>query len=225
LVAVATFSSRRIHLIACSGNVVLQQLVRPSAGLDSPYGCLTAVDPKARCLIEVGPRCPFSRDLRRHRENGPEGPDSVRQPAGRCLSRSGPPQVSGCCRTKSSETGHRLAVSTPPLQLRRRRLMWFGGGWGIHRRESRLRVRRCLGDYCQYSALTVPVGSRQLRLARHSVECGLVGCSRAWWNDRENDHQSKLAWVQEGSGRRQPQGWLGWDEVRRSKQVTERGSA
>ena len=36
LVAVATFSSRRIHLIACSGDVVLQQLVRPSTGLDSP---------------------------------------------------------------------------------------------------------------------------------------------------------------------------------------------
>ena len=52
-------SSRRIHLIAWSGDVVLQQLVRPSAGLDSPYGCLTEVDPKARCLIEVGPRCPF----------------------------------------------------------------------------------------------------------------------------------------------------------------------
>jgi hypothetical protein len=59
LVAAATFSSRRIHLIACSGDVVLQQLVRPSAGLDSPYGCITEVDPKARCLIEVGPRCPF----------------------------------------------------------------------------------------------------------------------------------------------------------------------
>jgi hypothetical protein len=28
-------------------------------------------------------------------------------------------------------------------------------------------------------------------LGRHSVACGLVGCSRAWWNDRENDHQSK----------------------------------
>ena len=52
-------SSRRIHLIAWSGDVVLRQLVRPSAGLDSPYGCLTEVDPKARCLIEVGPRCPF----------------------------------------------------------------------------------------------------------------------------------------------------------------------
>jgi transposase-like protein len=37
----------------------------------------------------------------------------------------------------------------------------------------------------------VPVGSRQLRLGRHSVECGLVGCSRAWWNDRENDRQGK----------------------------------
>jgi hypothetical protein len=63
----------RALLIACSGDVVLQQLVRPSAGLDSPYGCLTEVDPKARCLIEVGPRCPFSLDLRRHREKGMAG--------------------------------------------------------------------------------------------------------------------------------------------------------
>src|SRR4029450_11426639 len=49
----------------------------------------------------------------------------------------------------------------------------------------------CLGDDCPSSAQTVPVGSRQLRLGRHSVECGLVGCSRAWWNDRENDHVRK----------------------------------
>jgi hypothetical protein len=49
----------------------------------------------------------------------------------------------------------------------------------------------CLGDNCRHSAQTGPVGSRQLRLERHSVQCGLVGCSRAWWNDRENDHQGK----------------------------------
>jgi hypothetical protein len=51
--------------------------------------------------------------------------------------------------------------------------------------------RRCLGDNCQSSAQTAPVGSRQLRLGGHSVECGLAGCSKAWWNDPENDHQSK----------------------------------
>jgi hypothetical protein len=68
----------------------------------------------------------------------------------------------------------------------------------------------CLGDNCQSSAQTGPVGSRQLRLARHSVECGLVGCSRAWWNDCENDHQSKLAWVQEGEdGANLKAGWGG----------------
>jgi hypothetical protein len=84
-----------------------------------------------------------------------------------------------------------LAISTPPLQLRRRRLMWFGGGLGIHGREARRRVRRCLGDNCQSSAQTGPVGSRQVRLAGDSGECGLVGCSRAWWNDQQNDHQGK----------------------------------
>ena len=52
-------------------------------------------------------------------------------------------------------------------------------------------IPSCLGDTCPSSAQTAPVGSRQLRLGRHSVECGLVGCSRAWWNDRGNDHLSK----------------------------------
>jgi hypothetical protein len=50
----------------------------------------------------------------------------------------------------------------------------------------------CLGDNCQSSAQTAPVGSGQLRLGRHSAECGLVGYSRVWWNDRENDHRRKL---------------------------------
>jgi hypothetical protein len=49
----------------------------------------------------------------------------------------------------------------------------------------------CLGDNCQSSAQTGPVGSRQVRLAGDSGECGLVGCSRAWWNDQQNDHQGK----------------------------------
>ena len=49
----------------------------------------------------------------------------------------------------------------------------------------------CLGDNCPYSAEPVPVGSRQLRLDGDSGHCGLVGCSRAWWNDRQNDHLSK----------------------------------
>jgi hypothetical protein len=64
------------------------------------------------------------------------------------------------------------------------------GRAGMQRRGSR-RPARCLGDNCPYSAQTAPVGSGQLRLGWHSVESGLVGCSRAWWNDRENDHQSK----------------------------------
>jgi hypothetical protein len=33
--------------------------------------------------------------VRRHRENGAHGPDSVRQPAGHRLIESGPPQASG----------------------------------------------------------------------------------------------------------------------------------
>jgi hypothetical protein len=66
-----------------------------------------------------------------------------------------------------------------------------GGGLGMQRRGSRHQICRCLGDNCQSSAQTAPVGSRQLRLGKHSVECGLVGCSRAWWNDRQNDQLSK----------------------------------
>jgi hypothetical protein len=84
-----------------------------------------------------------------------------------------------------------LAISTPPLQFRRRRLMWFGGGLGIHGRESRRRVRRCLGDNCQSSAQTGPVGSRQLKLVDDCGESGLVGCSCGLWNDCENDYLSK----------------------------------
>ena len=64
------------------------------------------------------------------------------------------------------------------------------GRAGLQRRGSR-RPARCLGDNCPYSAQTAPAGSRQLRLGRHSVECGLVGCSRVWWNDRQNDQLSK----------------------------------
>jgi hypothetical protein len=75
----------------------------------------------------------------------------------------------------------------------------------------------CLGDNCQSSAQTAPVGSRQLRLGRHSVECGLVGSSRAWWNDRQNDHLSNRYGClrpRSGSAWATPQGrsqarWLG----------------
>jgi hypothetical protein len=42
---------------------------------------------------ENGHRGPTS--MRHHRENGAHGPTLVRQPAGRRLSESGPPQVSG----------------------------------------------------------------------------------------------------------------------------------
>jgi hypothetical protein len=86
-----------------------------------------------------------------------------------------------------------LAISTPPLQLRRRRLMWFGGGLGIHGREARRRVRRCLGDncYCHSSGLYGSVGSGQVRLGGVSGECGLVRFSCGLWNDRENDQLSE----------------------------------
>ena len=46
----------------------------------------------------------------------------------------------------------------------------------------------CLGDDCQSSAESVPVGSRQVRLARDSAQFGLVGCSMSSWNDRQHDH-------------------------------------
>ena len=49
----------------------------------------------------------------------------------------------------------------------------------------------CLGDNCRYFVLYGPVRSGQVRLGRDSVESGLVRLSRAWWNDRENDHLSK----------------------------------
>jgi Transposase, Mutator family len=45
LVAVAPFFVAADSINRLFGDVVLQQLVRPSAGLDSPYGCLTEVDP------------------------------------------------------------------------------------------------------------------------------------------------------------------------------------
>jgi hypothetical protein len=38
-------------------------------------------------------------------------------------------------------------------------------------------------------------------LGRHSVECGLVGCNRPWWNDCENDHLSKRRGVPSGPAR------------------------
>jgi hypothetical protein len=46
-------------------------------------------------------------------------------------------------------------------------------------------------DNCRYFVLYGPVRSSQVRLGRDSVESGLVRFSRAWWNDRENDHLSK----------------------------------
>jgi hypothetical protein len=50
----------------------------------------------------------------------------------------------------------------------------------------------CLGDNCQSSAEPVPAGSSQLRLGRDSAQCGLVGCTTAWWNDHENDRSGPL---------------------------------
>jgi hypothetical protein len=66
----------------------------------------------------------------------------------------------------------------------------------------------CLGDNCRYSAEPVPVGSGQVRLGRNSGQCGLVGCSRAWWNDHENDYQCKLEWFKRGGRRRLKAGLL-----------------
>jgi hypothetical protein len=87
-----------------------------------------------------------------------------------------------------------------------------GSEAGRHGREARRRVRRCLGDNCRSSAQTAPVGSSQVRLGRHSVECGLVACSRAWWNDQQNDHLSKRAGcptARSRSARVRPQGHSG----------------
>jgi hypothetical protein len=80
--------------------------------------------------------------------------------------------------------GHGLDAANGPKisQGRQRHRIWCRGSRPYP---------SCLGDNCQSSAQTGPAGSRQLRLGRHSVECGLVGCSRAWWNDRGNDQLSK----------------------------------
>jgi hypothetical protein len=53
------------------------------------------------------------------------------------------------------------------------------------------RATCCLGDNCPSSAQIAPVRSGQVRLGGASGQCGLVRFSMAWWNDRENDHQSK----------------------------------
>jgi hypothetical protein len=49
----------------------------------------------------------------------------------------------------------------------------------------------CLGGGCPASGLYGPVGPGQVRLGVDSGESGLVRCSTAWWNDRQNDHLSK----------------------------------
>ena len=55
---------------------------------------------------------------------------------------------------------------------------------------------------CPSSAQTAPVGSSQLRLAGHSVECGLVRTRRAWRKDCETAHGSvMIRAVTGGSGR------------------------
>jgi hypothetical protein len=66
-----------------------------------------------------------------------------------------------------------------------------GGRAGMQRRGAAASIRCCLGDNCQSSGLYGPVGSGQVRLGGVSGQCGLVGCSRVWWNDRQNDHLSK----------------------------------
>jgi hypothetical protein len=47
-----------------------------------------------------------------------------------------------------------------------------------------------LGDSCQSSGLYGPVRSGQVRSGGVSVQCGLVRSSKAWWNDRQNDHEA-----------------------------------
>src|SRR5215213_8738516 len=56
----------------------------------------------------------------------------------------------------------------------------------------------CLGDNCQSSVLYGSVGSGQVRLGGDSVQSGLLRSSTDWWNDRQNDHQCKLPWIQRG---------------------------
>ena len=65
-----------------------------------------------------------------------------------------------------------------------------GGGPGMQRRGSRHQICHCLGDSCQSSVPSGPVGSGQVRLGGVSVQCGLVRSSKAWWNDRQNDHEA-----------------------------------
>jgi hypothetical protein len=65
-----------------------------------------------------------------------------------------------------------------------------GGGLGMQRRGSRHQICRCVGDSCQSSVPSGPVGSGQVRLGGVSVQCGLVRSSKAWWNDRQNDHEA-----------------------------------
>jgi hypothetical protein len=60
----------------------------------------------------------------------------------------------------------------------------------------------CLGDDCPSSALYGPVRFGQVRLGGDSGQCGLLRFSRAWWNDRENDHLSKRS--ERGALRRRP---------------------
>ena len=81
--------------------------------------------------------------------------------------------------------------------------MWCGAwrwkaGVGPHSLHTAEPSASCLGDNCQSSAEPVPVVSSQLRLGGDSGQCGLVGCSRAWWNDCENDHQGKQRHAEPG---------------------------
>ena len=62
--------------------------------------------------------------MRQHRENDHRGPDSVRQPAGRRLTESGPPRSAACCPANFGETGHRPSLhyverSTTPVSFPR----------------------------------------------------------------------------------------------------------
>ena len=54
------------------------------------------------------------------------------------------------------------------------------------------RATCCLGDNCQSSGLYGSDRSRQVRFGGVSGEPGLLRFSCGLWNDRQNDHLSKL---------------------------------
>jgi hypothetical protein len=89
--------------------------------------------------------------------------------------RSTEPQVAGLIEDREMGAARRYAV----------RLL--ANHWHATRSEQ---AGSGLQDNCQSSVLYGPVRSGQVRLGGVSVQCGLVRCSKAWWNDRQNDHEA-----------------------------------